>query len=139
LINVQTTRFNAWLTFKTENESTQVKAVPIGSDDDRNRPNDIIVVDGSQRLASKANQRAKKTRSRRNIANDDSEENIEDDDEEAENDDDEDEDEIDDEERIFIDPGFSDLDVKELYLKLIFEPYRFSKSNMIKSLGVIND
>lgn len=30
----------------------------------------------------------------------------------------------------------SEMDLKEAYLKLIFEPYRFSKLNIIKSLGV---
>lgn len=129
MINVQTTRFNTWLTLRTENESTQVKAIPIGSDDDRNRPNDIIVVDGSQRQTAATTT----TRSRRRRrSNNDSDEVDDDEEEEDENEDEE----IDEEERIFIDPGYSDLDIKELYLKLIFEPYRFSKSNMIKSLGV---
>ena len=30
----------------------------------------------------------------------------------------------------------SEMDLKETYLKLIFEPYRFSKMNILKSLGV---
>ena len=30
----------------------------------------------------------------------------------------------------------TEMDLKETYLKLIFEPYRFSKMNILKSLGV---
>jgi hypothetical protein len=30
----------------------------------------------------------------------------------------------------------SGMDLKEAYLKIIFEPYKFSKLNIIKSLGV---
>lgn len=46
-----------------------------------------------------------------------------------------DEDELNDE-RLFCERGYTDLDHKEIYLKLIFEPFRFSKTNIIKSLGV---
>lgn len=31
----------------------------------------------------------------------------------------------------------SDLDLKEVYLKLVFEPFKFSKQNIIRSLGIL--
>lgn len=33
--------------------------------------------------------------------------------------------------------AMKDVDIKETYLKLIFEPYRFAKSTICKSLSVI--
>lgn len=112
------TRFNIWLIEKTENETTHVKAIP--TKDKKSfeaTPNDILVVEneGFSRQYGERNQ----IRKNNNEAGSDSDE------------------EESDEERVFFEGGFTDLDHKEVYLKLIFEPFRFSKSNIIKSLGVI--
>lgn len=119
LIDLHLTHFNTWIMFKTDKESTQLKAMPIynrRSHRSMQLPNEITIV-GHDSGSSDENELSNSRRNDSNVDDDDDEVDV-------------------DEERIF-DKSFTDLDLKEVYLKLIFAPFRFSKSNILKSLGVI--
>jgi hypothetical protein len=121
LVDVHLTNFNTWIMFKNEKDSVQLRTIPINDlSQGGSLPNEITIIglDENENVSSKLKHKNKSE-------NDDNSGGGDDDDEEEDLD----------EERLF-DKNMADLDVKEIYLKLIFEPFRFSKSNIIKSLGV---
>lgn len=113
LVNVYLTNFNTWILHKNENDTIEITSIPTFEYSNqyyqRSLPNVIHILSSEQQ------------ESRSQMAN--SEEELEEED--------------DFENQIMIDKNFQDLDLKEIYLKLIFEPYKFSKQNMLKSLGIL--
>lgn len=106
--------------FKDEKEFIQIQTIPTNDYTKSNSlPNEISIISLHQYEKSKSRFKSSHAHGHANDSNEEDEE---------------DEEDID-EERIY-DKSFTDLDLKEVYLKLIFEPYRFSKSNILKSLGV---
>lgn len=113
LISIQTTYFNTWIVYKNDREQVEIVSVPIESQLNSRIPNEIQVL-------NLCNYELKNS-----LANDSME----------------------DEEENFIDDEFDDekisekilteMDLKELYIKKIFEPLRYSRHIMLKSLGIL--
>jgi hypothetical protein len=110
--------------YKNENESIDINIIPTyESSSSKSLPNNIHIISSEQARAQ-----LKKSKHKRDVYADaeDSDENslhLFDDEDDFED-------------KWKVDELYNQLDLKEIFLKLIFEPYRFSKQNIVKSLGV---
>ena len=107
LIDLCLSNFKTWIMYKNEDDSISVLTIPFNE----NNSIEIHMLDEGCE---------KRTRLASNRNTDGNEQEI-------------DEDNYD---NRLIEMCSSEMDLKETYLKLIFEPYRFSKMNILKSLGV---
>ena len=117
--------------YKNEKESIEVVTIAI----DENNVSMLYLEENSQ-CSSGSQERRERSRQRRNhqIAKHHHQNFSVISDDEVEADDDDDYEEEDDELINF--DCCSRMDIKERYLKVIFEPYRFSRTNVFKALGV---
>jgi hypothetical protein len=128
LLDLNLTKFNTWIMYKNENESIEINIIPTyesGSTSRNSMPNNIHIISLDQmksKLKSKSNSHHY---------------NSDDLDEQEDNSFHLFDDEDDFEDRRRLDQVYNELDLKEIFLKLIFESYRFSKQNIIKSLGIL--
>ena len=129
MLDLNLTKFNTWLMYKNENESIEINIIPTyESNITKALPNNIHIISLDQaRTHLKAKSNFRKEASNNPYASGEVEE-----DNSLHLFDDED----DFEDKSKLDQICNELDLKEIFLKLIFEPYRFSKQNIIKSLGV---
>jgi hypothetical protein len=112
LLDMCMSRFNLWIMYKNEKECTEMLTIPICDDDESHNRIKII----SQQIKGDSNHAL--------IERD------ENDSETAQ------EEEFDDDDFKLINSGLDSNEIEDVYCKLIFEPYRFSKMDMIKSLEV---
>jgi hypothetical protein len=127
LLDLNLTKFNTWIMYKNENESIDINIIPTyESSSSKSLPNNIHIISSEQARAQ-----LKKFKQKRDMYAD-----VEDSDENSLHLFD---DEDDFEEKWKVDELCNQLDLKDIFLKLIFEPYRFSKQNIVKSLGVCFD
>jgi hypothetical protein len=123
LLDMCMTNFNTWLMYKDEKEIVEITTVPIYENNESSSAKyETHIINVQQAKIA----RQKKINNRTSF--DDSSQFDENGDE---NNDDEDEDDY---ERLI---DFANLDLKESYLKLIFEPFRFSRHNILQSLGIL--
>ena len=106
------TSFKVWLMYKNEKEFIEIVTIAIN----QNKFNLIFLEESSTETQIEKEKLVKFMRNSRGVEEDDDGENDYD------------------EELLGID--LTKTDLKEAYLKLIFEPYRFSRSNIHKDLGV---
>lgn len=111
LVNVHMSRSKVWLMYKNEKESIEIVTIAI----DENNMSLIYLEESHLSCQDKE----KLMISKQDEYTDDEENDYE-------------EDEL-------INFDCSKTDIKERYLKLIFEPYRFSKTNIYKALGVLTN
>ena len=107
MINVNLSASKAWLMYKNDNESVEIVTVALS----QNNASLIYLEENHLNMQEKEKLAAK----RNNSAHDDEE--------------DEEEDEL-------FNIDCTKTDIKERYLKLIFKPYKFSRTNIFKALGV---
>lgn len=110
LVNVYLTNSKVWLMYKNEKESIEIVTIAIDQ-------NNMSVV-----YLEESNLNGQEKIRRMNTKKFDSGEMSDDEDEDAD----------------FICDS-SLIDIKEKYLKLIFEPYQFSRTNIFKALGVLTN
>ena len=106
------TSSKVWLMYKNEKEFIEIVTIAIN----QNKFNLIFLEESSTETQIEKEKLVKFMRNSRGVEEDDDGENDYD------------------EELLGID--LTKTDLKEAYLKLIFEPYRFSRSNIHKALGV---
>ena len=118
LLDMCLTNLNTWLMYKNEKENIEITTIPIYENKETlSKPETYII-----NLQSK-NQNKHKFDNQQSYDN-----------ENGDNDENEEEEDDDDHEKLI---DFANMDLKETYLKLIFEPFKFSKQNILKSLGIL--
>lgn len=107
LIDLCLSNFKTWIMYKNEDDSISVLTIPF----DENNSIEISMLEegGEKRVRNSSNRNADTGEHETDEDNCDNR---------------------------LIEMCSSEMDLKETYLKLIFEPFRFSKMNILKSLGV---
>lgn len=129
LLDLNLTKFNTWIVYKNENEQIEICIIPAQSSGSKSSPNNIHIIT-SEQARQRCKQKREKLVARYSMPSDIDDQEQEDmslhlfDDED------------DYEDRRRLEQIANEFDLKEIFLKLIFEPYRFSKQNIVKSLGV---